>query len=138
MSRELGACGRSAIYLFIYSFIHLYWLHWVFVAACGLSVVVVSGGYPLLRCTGFSLRWLLLLLSMGSRHAGFRSCGAWALRCVGFSSCSTRAQWLWRTGFVAPQHVGSSWTRDRTHVPCIGRRILNHWATREVQGVQFK
>ena len=34
-------------------------------------------------------------------------------------------------GLVAPQHVGSSWTRGRTHVPCIGRRILNHWATRE-------
>ena len=26
----------------------------------------------------------------------------------------------------------SSLTRDRTHVPCIGRRILNHWTTREV------
>ena len=38
-------------------------------------------------------------------------------------------------GLVAPRHlriVGSSQTRDRTHVPCIGRRILNHWATREV------
>ena len=35
-------------------------------------------------------------------------------------------------GLVAPRHVGSSWTRDRTHVPCIGRQILNHCATREV------
>ena len=35
---------------------------------------------------------------------------------------------------VAPQHVGSSWTRARTHVSCIDRRILNHCATREVQG----
>ena len=26
----------------------------------------------------------------------------------------------------------SSPTRDRTHVPCIGRRILNHWTTRKV------
>ena len=43
-----------------------------------------------------------------------------------------QAQYLWRTGLVAPQHVGSSQTRDRTHVPCIGRRILNHCATREV------
>ena len=42
-------------------------LHWVFVAACGLSLVAVSGGYSLLRCVGFSLRWLLLLQSMGSR-----------------------------------------------------------------------
>ena len=35
-------------------------------------------------------------------------------------------------GLVASQHVESSWTRARTRVPCIGRRILNHCATREV------
>ena len=35
-------------------------------------------------------------------------------------------------GLVAPWHVGSSWIRDRTRVPCIGRRILNHCTTREV------
>ncbi|KAJ8785351.1 hypothetical protein J1605_007298 [Eschrichtius robustus] len=34
-------------------------------------------------------------------------------------------------GLVAPRHVGSSWTRARTRVPCIGRRILNHCTTRE-------
>ena len=38
-------------------------------------------------------------------------------------------------GLVAPRHVGSSRTRDRTRVPCIGRRILNHCATREVPRV---
>ena len=26
----------------------------------------------------------------------------------------------------------SSLTRDKTHIPCIGRRILNHWTTREI------
>ena len=26
----------------------------------------------------------------------------------------------------------SCWIRDRTHIPCIARRILNHWTTREV------
>ena len=35
------------------------------------------------------------------------------------------------TGPAAPRHVGSSQTRARTHVPCIGRQILNHCATRE-------
>ncbi|KAJ8784956.1 hypothetical protein J1605_007512 [Eschrichtius robustus] len=30
------------------------------------------------------------------------------------------------------RHVGSPRTRARTHVPCIGRRIPNHCATREV------
>ena len=38
---------------------------------------------------------------------------------------------MWRTGLVAPRHVGSSRTRAGTRVPCIGRRILNHCATRE-------
>ena len=51
------------LFIFIY-----FWLRWVFVAACGLSVVTVSGGYS-------SLQWLLLLRSRGSRHAGFSSCG---------------------------------------------------------------
>ena len=99
--------------LFIY-----FWLRSVFVAARGLSLVAVSGGYSLLRCVGFSLWWLLLLQSMGSR-------------CAGFSSCSTRAQELWRTGLAAPRHVGSSRTRARTRVPCTGRRILNCCTTRE-------
>ena len=31
-----------------------------------------------LQCAGFSLQWLLLLWSAGSRHAGFSSCGTWA------------------------------------------------------------
>ena len=34
-------------------------------------------------------------------------------------------------GLVAPQHVGSSQTRARTHDPCISRQILNHCATGE-------
>ena len=58
--------------LFIY---YLFWLCWVFIAAHGLSLVAVSSGYSLLRCAGFSLRWLLLLRSTGSRRAGFSSCG---------------------------------------------------------------
>ena len=58
----------------IYFFFFL-WLHWVFVATRGVSLVASSGGYSLLRCAGFSLRWLLLLWSTGSRHVGFSSCG---------------------------------------------------------------
>ena len=38
---------------------------------------------------------------------------------------------LWRPGLAAPSPVGSSWTRERTCVPCFGRCILNHWTTRE-------
>ena len=48
------------------------------------------------------------------------------------------AQYLWLTGPVAPQHVGSSQTRARTRVPCIGRQTLNHCATREAPASLFK
>ena len=41
-------------------------------------------------------------------------------------------------GLVAPWHVESSWTRDRTCVPCSGRHILIHCATREDQPSTFK
>ena len=76
---------------FLKKFIYFYfWLHWVFVAACGLSLVAVRGGYSLLQCTGFSLPWLLLLQSMGSRCTGFSSCGSQVLE-RRLSSCGTRA-----------------------------------------------
>ena len=42
----------------------------VFVAVRGRSLVEASGGYSSLQCAGFSLRWLLLLRSMGARRAG--------------------------------------------------------------------
>ena len=52
-------------------------------------------------CLGFSLRWLLLLPSTGSRGRSFSSCGWKAVehRCA---------------GLVAVPHVGSSWIRDQT------------------------
>ena len=90
----------------------------------GLSLVAVSGGYSSLQCMGLALQWLLLLWSTGSRHAGFSNCGTWA-------------QQLWLSGLVALWHVGSSQTRAWTHVPCIGRQILNHCATREVPNVNI-
>ena len=76
----------------------------------------------------FWLRWVFVAahrLSLVAVSGGYSS-----LRCAGFS-----LRWflsLRSTGLVAPRHVGSSRTRAQTHVPCIGRRILNHCATREV------
>ena len=63
--------------LFIFYFIY-FWLCWVFVAVRGLFLVAVSGGYSSLQCVGFSLQWLLLLRSTGSRRARFSSCGTGA------------------------------------------------------------
>ena len=44
---------------------------------------------------------------------------------------------MWLTGPVAPRHMGSSQTRARTRVPCIGRQTLNHCATREAPDLTF-
>ena len=80
----------------------------------------------------------------------FSSCGKWGplfiavhgpftigLSCCGAQAPDAQAQQLWLTGLVAPRHVGSSQTRARTRVPCIGRQILNHCATREAPHVAF-
>ena len=70
----------------------------MFVAVRGLSLVEVSGGYSLLWCAGFLLRWLLLLWSTGSRSVDFSSCGTQALGAQasvvvahGLSSCGSQA-----------------------------------------------
>ena len=97
-----------------------FWLCWVFIAACRLSLVVAGRGYSSLWFAGFLLWWLLMLQR-------------WALGHVGFSSCSAWAQQLWLMGLVAPQHVGSFHTRERTHVFCTDRWILNHCTTSKVQ-----
>ena len=117
------------INLFIYLFIY-FWLRWVFVAVHGLSLIAATKGYSSLWCAGFSLRWLFLLWSMGSRCMGFSSCGTRAQQ-LWLMGSEVQAQQLWLMGLVAPWHVGSSRTRARTHVSCIGRQILNHCTTRE-------
>ena len=56
----------------------IYFILFIYIFGCvgssllhvGFSLVVASGGYSSLQCAGFSLRWLLLLWSTGSRHAG--------------------------------------------------------------------
>ena len=65
-----------------------------------------------------------------SHHRGLSRCGAQAP--------DAQAQQLWPTGPAAPRHAGSSQTRARICVPCIGRQILNHCATREALYCIFK
>ena len=77
---------------------------------CWLSLVSASGRSSSLQRAGFTLQWLLLSQSTGCRHESSGSCGMES----------------------ALGHVGSSWTRDRTCVPRIGRWILNHRASRGV------
>ena len=64
-------------------------------------------------------------------HRGARASHYRGLSCFGAQAPDAQAQQLWLTGLVAPRHVGSSQTRARTRVPCIGRQILHHCATRE-------
>ena len=77
-----------AFFFLIYLF--YFWLCWVFATVRGLSLVAVSRGYSSLWCAGFSLWWLLLLHSTGSRHVGFSSCVSGAIE-RRLSSCGTRA-----------------------------------------------
>ena len=53
----------------------------------GFSLVVARGGFVVVHGV---MQWLLLLQSVGSRRAGFSSCGLKALECR-LSSCGARA-----------------------------------------------
>ena len=69
----------SFVGFFVNLFIYLYFIFGCIgssLLCTGFSLAAASGGYSSLRCAGFSLRWLLLLRSTGSRRAGFSSCGA--------------------------------------------------------------
>ena len=84
-------------------------------------------------CVGFSLlaasrsqsvvAVCRLLIAVASLPAGRRLWDTWAQQ---FQSTGSRAQvqQLWHTGLVAPRRAGSSRSRDRTRVSCIGRKIL--------------
>ena len=110
---------------FLFKILLIYLFYYFFMAVLGLccSVRTVS------RCSELGVGATVCGSAWPSHCGGFSCCGARALGCVGLSS--------WAQRLVAPQHVGSSRTKDRTCVPCIGRQIPNHWATREVQNYPF-
>ena len=106
-------------------------------------IIIFSCGGSLLLCGLFSL--------VGMSRGLFSSCGTRASCCSGFSRCGAQAPGAWASvaavhrlsswgsqapehrlievgcmGLVAPQHVVSFQTRDRTCVYCIGRWILYH------------
>ena len=75
--------------------------------------------------------FIYLFLATLDLHCSARAYPCGGLPCcrarvqsTGFTSCGT---WVW----LPRGHVGSSRTRDRTCIPCIGRRILSHWTTRK-------
>ena len=82
---KIKSGSATSIFFLIY-----FWLHWVFVAVCGLSLVIV--------------------------HELFL---------------------FWSTGLVILPQVGSFQTRNGTHVPCIGRWILNYGTTQFCHFLSF-
>ena len=84
-------------------------------------------------CEGF----LQLRRAGATLHRGAQASHCRGLSCCGAQAPDAQAQQLWLTGLVAPRHVGSSRTRARTRVPCIGRQILNHCASREAPDLHF-
>ena len=106
-ARAFSSCGKQGL---------------LFVAVRGLLIAVASlvVEHGLQAC-GLQQLW----------RVDFSSCGVWAQQ-LWLVGSRARAQQLWHTGLVALWLVGSSWTRDRTCVPCIGRQIFNHCTTRQV------
>ena len=78
-------------------------------------------------------RPLIAVASLVAEY-GLQACG---LQQLWLADSRAQAQQLWHMGLVAPWHVGSSQTKDRTCVSCIGRWILIHCATREVPIILF-
>ena len=62
----LLSCVCLFFLIFIYVFIY-FWLHWVFVAAHGLSLVVASRGYSLVAENGHLIVVASLVLERGLR-----------------------------------------------------------------------
>ena len=79
----------------------------------------------------------LAVLGLHCCVQSFSGCGGWASRCSGFCCC--RAQGLGTHVSVVVAHrlrcstaCGTYLDQRSNRVPCTGRRILNHWAPREV------
>ena len=118
---------KNNFYLCIYFYL---WLCLVFIAAQAFSLVAMR------MATLVTVLWLLIAVASlvavtGSRHAGFLRCSTWTQK-PWLTSSSAQAQWSWRTSIAAPWHMGCFPARDQTHVSCIGRRTMYHWATKLV------
>ena len=83
--RNPSECKVVPITVFFF-LIFIFWLHWVFVAVRGLSLVVESGGYSSLGWAGFSLR---CFSCCGARALGTQASVVVAHR---LSSCGLRAR----------------------------------------------
>ena len=85
----------------------------VFAASTRLSLAAVSGA-----ALHFVGRLPAVVASLAGGHERRLETPGFSIAALGLSSC-------WHTGFAALRHVESSPTRDQTHLPCTGKRILS-------------
>ena len=105
---EVETDARGIRFFLMYLFIF-------YIFSCARSSLLHLG-FLLVQQVGAALHcWLLLLLSSGSRHAGFSSCVH---------------------GLSCPAACGIFPDQGRPHVLCIGRQILYQWAFSEVPSMR--
>ena len=98
----------------------------------GFSLVVASRSYSLVAVHGLLIAMASPLAEHRLREPELSNWGTWTQQSGSpalehrLNSCSFS-----NTGLVALQHVGSSQIRNPTHVSCIGKWMLYHWAIRE-------
>ena len=123
-------CFYKFIYLFIFGCIGSWLLR------AGFSLVVAIGGYSLLQHMAFSLRWLLLLWSTGSRCVGFSSCDMWASVVV-VRELQSAGSVVVAHGLSCSAACGIFTDQGSNPCPLHRRQTLNHCATREALGFLF-
>ena len=98
-------------------FVHLFLAVLGLSCCAGFSVVAVSGG-----CSLFAVHGLLTTLASLATERRLWSVQATVAAARRLQSWGSQApeHSLSSGGLVAPWRVGSSWTRDRTHVSYIG------------------
>ena len=108
-SQYVNESFKNFTHLFVY-----FWLLWVSVSPRSLFPVVVSRGYS--SC------------GVQASHCSGSSYGAWDL-----GSWASVVAVLWLLSLVASQYVESSWSRDLTHISCIGSQTPIHWSSVKVR-----
>ena len=71
--RDFSVSILIRIFFYMILSFHLFLAESDLPCSAGFSLVVGSRDFSSLQCAGFSLWWLLLLQSTGSRHVGFSS-----------------------------------------------------------------
>ena len=135
--------GKNEWYIFNTSsffFFLLFYIYFIYLFSLSFWLSGLSCGMRDLCCSmqDLSLRCGLFFVVCGL----LSGCGAWFLERVGSVVCGMWALSLRHMrsvvvacGLSCPVARGILVPRqgiERTHVPCIGRWILNHWTTREV------